>query len=547
MIAAEGSNGQGGAVAGAEGFDLRTPLLRLGVAVRQHRLLVLGTCLASIGLVVAWIQFRPPEYEAEVMLLSEPRDDIMRDRFYDQWNLFRKNEPESEVELITGPTVLLAVMSDLGLGWDDVYHPLGSQIRRWWMTCDLGNWYRDQKARWFPVKKSADALTPEERERIEVLKDLKTGMRFEAEEGTHVGRIVVRGPSPRVSDVANAVARTFLAQRTSQRESEADAAVQALSGRVDDARRRITEIEAELERYREAHGIVFDFEREKSATTLLTRAQSELLDRQATLARTERELEVLDTLIGAESEEYTSQRVSELNAIKQHMKTEMHQLEMALVDKRQRFRPDAPEIAETEALLVPLREKLAAAEEMVTSSEARTRNTVREAMRKMRLETEVKAEGLRKEIGVLETSIAGYDRGLEGLSGRQRFVQGRIRDLSHATAEYGVLLEKQVQAQVSKATAGATRQSIRVVENAVPPGDPAWPNTKILISAAALFGLVIGVALAWLVEIIQGRVQVFHVGRGRGAGRLWSEIRLPSGDPAWFRAGHGAGSVRGDR
>ncbi len=490
-----------------ETFDFLSPVKRLLAVVRRHPLLILAVVIISVGLVVGYSKLRPPIYESEAMLLAEPKDDLTRDRFYDQWNLFRKDEAESEVELLTGGAVLEAVQRELDLKWDDVHHPLGSLVRRWWQFSDLGNWYRSVKHQWFPPEKSPWDLTPEEKEKIDVLLEMKKGIRFEVAEGTHVGKLIVQGPSPRVAEIANRVAQTYIKQRAERHQAEAANAVKALEASVNDAHGRMMDIEIQLKEYREKHGVYFDFEREQAMVTHWSKIEADLVARRAELARQEEETRQLESLMQAEEKEQVTQRVEELNTLRQAMEGQVLGVKLDRETKLQRFPADAPEIKEVEVVIATLERNIAAASQMVLSSEATALNQMREALRKRVGELSAQSSGLRAEIAKLAESETVFKTRLEGLSEKQSTVQTLIRRLSEVRAEYGVLLDRKAQATVSQATAGLTQPSLRQVDVARPPQDPTWPNTKLMVAAAIIVGLIFGTLAAFLVEAVQGRVR----------------------------------------
>jgi len=56
--------------------------------------------------------------------------------------------------------------------------------------------------------------------------------------------------------------------------------------------------------------------------------------------------------------------------------------------------------------------------------------------------------------------------------------------------------------------------SIRTVQGASAPGEARWPQTKLLMLIGAIFGVIAGIMLALLVDLIHGRVNRHRLSGG---------------------------------
>jgi uncharacterized protein involved in exopolysaccharide biosynthesis len=97
------ANGQ---YANADSFDVRSSLRSISAAVRHNKGLVLITCVVTLLLVTLYVYVWPPIYKAEATVMAEPDYDYQRDTFYTGWDVFRKDEARTEVELMTSGPVL---------------------------------------------------------------------------------------------------------------------------------------------------------------------------------------------------------------------------------------------------------------------------------------------------------------------------------------------------------------------------------------------------------------------------------------------------------
>jgi len=137
-------------VVDADSFDVRASFRSIFEAVRHQKMLVLLTCVVTLAGVALYVYIWPPIYTAEVTVMAEPDYDYQRDSFYTGWDVFRKDEARTEVELMTAGPVLLEVAKREKLTYDDVYHPFLSQVSYFWEKSWVGRHYRSLKKKLFP-------------------------------------------------------------------------------------------------------------------------------------------------------------------------------------------------------------------------------------------------------------------------------------------------------------------------------------------------------------------------------------------------------------
>ena len=123
--------------ADADTFDIRASLRSISDAAANNRMLVLLTCLFTVGLTALYIQVWPATYTVEAKIMSEPDYDYQRDTFYTGWYIFRKDEARTELELVASGPVLAEVVTQESLTYDDVYHPFLAQVSLFWSVPGL--------------------------------------------------------------------------------------------------------------------------------------------------------------------------------------------------------------------------------------------------------------------------------------------------------------------------------------------------------------------------------------------------------------------------
>ena len=133
-------------------FDIKRSLGRLCQASREHKWLVLIVCLLTLGLTTVYVVYWQPIFVTKATLVAERDTDEARDTFYVSWNVFRKEDPRTEVELMTSAAVLKEVIKREELTYDDVYHPPLSHLAHLWGQSSVGKFYRGIKKKVFPPR-----------------------------------------------------------------------------------------------------------------------------------------------------------------------------------------------------------------------------------------------------------------------------------------------------------------------------------------------------------------------------------------------------------
>src|SRR5438876_3893549 len=176
-----------------DSFDVRASMLSILGAARRYKVLVLLTSFAALAVVVAYVYIWPPIYAATATLMVERDTDPVRDSFYVGWNVFRKDDARTEIELMTAATVLEEVVHREGLKYDDVYHPFLSHLSYLWETSAVGKKYRELKKSYFGEDEGLPSSEVIELARTVV--DMHAGIAVEPVAESNVGRLTVKGLS----------------------------------------------------------------------------------------------------------------------------------------------------------------------------------------------------------------------------------------------------------------------------------------------------------------------------------------------------------------
>lgn len=511
----------------ADSFDVRASVRSISDAVRHEKKLVVFVCALTLIALTIYILVWPPVYTATATLMVERDTDPVRDSFYLGWNVFRKDDARTEIELMTAGPVLQEVIERRNLAYEDVYHPFMSHLVRIWETSLIGRTYRAGK-RWL-LGGDEDGLAPteEERELGRNIVDMRAGMTIDPVAESNIGRLTVKGPSRRVAEIANTLVDVYLERRSERHLSEARRSHEILNDQVSKAAAELSAIEQRRLEFSQQNAMAFDFRKESLEVEKLTNLEESVRMTRSNIASLEASLAVLEQQIERESDTQTTATVFEVNSVREAADLKRFELLTALIAARNRYREDSPEIREIRDDIADIDALIEGYEEKIERARTEGLNTRRQSMIAKRDEIHRELEGARAALSTLERSSGVLRQRLSEVPALQTTLTALDREYALSQEKYQELLSKQAQAAVSVATAPAAMPSMRVVEYAVPPAKKSWPRAKLLYPVALVVGLLLGIATALTVSYASGRVRREHLEQGRGSVPLYGSLEVP--------------------
>ncbi len=490
----------------ADSFDLRRAVRQVVHATLAYRWVVVLTAAMTVGLAGLYVWIWPPIYKADVLIVADAKEDASRDSFYQIWSVFRKDSLSAEVEMMTSRGVLGKVVKDLDLKFDDVYHPFLLHAAYLWTESWVGKRYKGLKETIFPPAKSPYTPTKEEEEFAKTVEAFKSGVGLQAVAESTAGYLRVRGPSPRVAEVANKLIDVYLAERRRRHLEEATKAHDALAAEVDRAKIALDDIEARKKKYADENGMLLDFEKDKVEVSRAIEIESGVTELKALIASTEKNRAEVTAQLEKEDRENTSMRTYQQNALRESLKATRIGLLTALDQSKLHFRPDSPEVKDIEAQIASVEQKIAAQEEKVEVSSTVVLSTTHEEMRSRLNRLDAELAGARANLAVKQKALDEIQDRVNRLPEKMATMHALSREHQMCEQKYGILHERLMMAEVSMATIASAPASMRVADYASPPSKKAWPNTKVVLGAAVVVGLGAGIGLAFLLDMLRGRV-----------------------------------------
>lgn len=510
-----------------DAFDVLGMLREVAGAVRHYRWTVVVTCALVLGLVTLYVIYWPPVYVADAMVMIEREEDVARDEFYVNWNVFRKEDARTEIELMKSGPVLKELIETEKLGYDDVYHPPTSHLKYLWETSWPGRKYQDLKD-WIFASDDKPYLTPEQIELGRTLKDLAKGVSIRPVGESNIGEVVLKGPSPRVAQMANSLVDIYMKRRTDRYVAEAQAALDTLTSELDRAEAELKAAEEQRRAFFEGNRLSFSLEKEIKQIEQLTGLEAQMAERRRQIAEAEAALAVIERQITEHPERLTIASVEQLNSVHETARQRRLELELSLIQAREQYREDSPEVQEIQRML------------------ARTEDLLKQQPQKLEGSKTQGLSDLRQKLladrNALLSELQAHRAGLEQMQETADHIQVRLDQvpalqmaLNRLDRDQGLLLERhrvlalrRAQAEVSLVTVQTAMPSMRVVAYAIPPSSKSWPTMKIVYPVALLVGLVLGAMAAVIRQYSSGRVRRADLHRRAGHPPIYGEVAVPT-------------------
>ncbi len=500
--------------ADADVFNFRSTLLGLLRSCRAHRPLILLTCLLTLAITEVYLVVWPPVYAADVLLVAESDKDSSRDDFYQYWHMFRKSRLADEVQLFTAPTVLGTVVDRLGLKYDDIYHSFFSHAAYLWKSSIPGRAYTRLKDWVFPRKHGPYDPTPAQIDRAITVADFKDGVSLEPVADTSVGRLVVRGPSPRVAEMANAIAQAYLELRIERQRQEAEAAYNALAKEAANAKADVLAQEARMEQFDSDNNLILSMEKDKLDVTQSAVLQAAIVDLQAAIASGTQTLADINAQLAREQKTVVSARLMKASPVRESLADKVAQLELARRQTLIHYKPDAPEVKELDQQLAVMKQQLAVQPDDEVSQTTVMLSDGYEGLRRRKSQLESDLAGHHAALAVKQAELERLNATVGEIPHKMKVNHQMERERELLEKRYVILQEKLMEADVSRAMSSSAPSTIQVVERATPPDQPMWPKTKLLLAGAAALGLLAGVGLALLIDLLSDRVDRHRLAAG---------------------------------
>lgn len=304
--------------------------------------------------------------------------------------------------------------------------------------------------------------------------------------GSRIVEIAFESSDPRLaSDVANAMAQSYLDQRKQSTVTDASNTMTWLDGRVEGLQAEVNALETSLAKQQEESGIL-----EQGRASILTQRIEQLNERLTTLRGEEAQLKARYQRIrqGLAADEYgtlvelvDTPQMSALKAALTGKMADASRLRARLGDRH-------PDIIAAEAEIATLQERI--------KGEARAFVA--------QVSEDAAAKG--QEADTVETRLADMRNEIAGMGQQRADLQGLERQIDAKRDLLNSFLERRAQLAMVR-DESIVRSPLTLVSQAQEPQLPSSPRRPLLMAVAAAIGLMLGMISALLLDLMSNRLR----------------------------------------
>ncbi len=456
-------------------------------AIRKRLKLVAAMPVVAAIAVGCIVSLIPNRYDASAIVQIDPRqksitniDSVLADMKGDQASI------ESEVEIVRSRPIILKVIETLDLRNDPEFSETSLKSR---LFAKLGltssdpaaarnaQRSRDQIADILKVdepgisRPEKDEVADAFSQRIRVVRVRNTllmDIKFTASESAKAARI------------ANTIAETYIKDQLESKTSASSHASALLEEKIEEMRKKVSEAEHKVESWKAEHN-VFDTEGQILSEKQLARQMEQIVIARNTTSEARAKFEQAQKLARAGDTGTAIVEVLQSNTIRL-LKEQLANVTRKAAELKTKYGPKHPDILKVNA--------------EVADTEGQIRTEMERLIANFKNEAEVAEEREHQLMQSLtqlkQQQIATRDTGVD------------LKDLEREAATSKQLFEALLSRyKQTTETQGFQLPDVRMIEKADAPQYPASPKRKQLVGIAAAGGLVLGLAMAVLLELMQ--------------------------------------------
>lgn len=339
--------------------------------------------------------------------------------------------------------------------------------------------------------------------------------------------------------IVNEIAEAYVQQTIDVNQEDVAEARQFISEQLPRTEAQVREAEVALRDFKEANGIVALEEEARTSVNTLTNIQTQLTTLRSQLADASAQIASLQSQLGVSPDEaLVISSLSQAPGIQQVL-LQLQTAESELALQRTRYRDSHPEIANAQRRVAALNDTLSQQVAQVAGSTAgisardlQAGDVERQLIGQL-LQAEATRAGLQDQIAVLIDTQNQYRNRASVLPRLEQTQRELERQLLAAQTTYETLLTRLQEIQV---TENQNVSNARLISPAQVPEDSSNPSKKVFLVLGGVAGLMLGVATALLLDIVDRSLKTVKEARelfsytmlgiipsfGR-SGRLWSK------------------------
>ena len=362
------------------------------------------------------------------------------------------------------------------------------------------------------------------------IEELKAQISIETFRDTDVIEIHVEDRDPQLArDIANSVANNYILVNQEYNRAAAESASLFLEQQLAAVKNELTQAEEETEQYKRSQGIS-DLDAEtRQRIQVLGQLESELASAEAAAQAASARSQVIEEKLSQQERFRLRDSTEKPNPIVEQLQAELARLEAQRAGLLEEYATESHNVRAVDAQIHNLKQQLSQQLKTVLASTTTGTSPVHDELLTDAARNTATAVAARKRAAALRRILRRAEAQLNDMPSREKELARLVRAQNVADRVYTLLLEKYHEVRVAEAM---RLSSARLVESAVVPEFPVKPRKKLNIALACIFGLILGIMLASLVEYLDDTIKdPDEINELVGAALLGTVPRLSEDDP----------------
>jgi polysaccharide biosynthesis transport protein len=446
--------------------------------LRRHRLAAMLAFGTVLGLTIVYVLVKKPVYRISGQLRYEQLD---------------------QTSTLVGAESL-SKQQTANSGWDDAERMLATEIRTILSEPVLTKTLETIKQR-FP----ADFANEE----LDNIEDLKSNLTVKNAPDTNLIEVAYDSTDSKFAvQLVNALMANYLGRNLQTSRANSIAVRKFIISQLPEVRNNVYLKDMALRQFKERYGLTDLEVATKSNAENLSRLEEEIDTTQTQLTDVSSQIDNIQQRLGVGANTALAMSsVSQSTAVKEAL-TDLQGLERQLGQARSQYELEHPAVLSLQSKVSEARKLLGGkVAEALPSKSAKLNRfelgpTQQELMDTL-IKNEVTRKSLTDRLSTISQQRSNYMRQTKVLPSLEQRIRELERDLKAAESTFQAMLKSLQEAQV---TENQTIGNARIIESAQIPEDPIAPNKTAVIAAGALAGILLALALVYLLEVSDTRI-----------------------------------------
>jgi capsular exopolysaccharide synthesis family protein len=341
--------------------------------------------------------------------------------------------------------------------------------------------------------------------------DLSSELSVKPVTGTDVLQITYEDSDPEVTAaVVNKIMEVYIANNIESNQAKAKAASVFISKELPSVEATVRRADAELRKFKEENRVVALDQEASAAVAAIASTEGQIAQLQAELANVTAQSESLRSQLGLNREDAVAVSSLSQSPGVQEVLIELQKVQTELAGERRRFLDTAPPVvnlkrkeAELNVLLQERVNQVLGGQRNVPVENLQLGDLKQELTANF-VQSEVQRSGLASQLATLSQTQSAYKNRSSILPRLEQTQKELERKVEASKSTYGTLLSKLQEAQVAQ---NQMVGNARVIAEAQVPQKKAGPSKKIYLAGGSLGGLLLAVATAFLLDLIDRSVK----------------------------------------